>query len=974
MDTRVWLRTFGALRLERDGEPVTGVSSHRHRLALLALLAASPGRQVSRDRALALLWPERSTDRARTLLNTAVHAIRTSIGAPAIQTVGDNLVLDAHHVSADVACFAQFVEARDPASAVALYVGPFLDGFHVPDSDAFDAWQMSVREQLHVRVATLLESLADLAASPADVRRWTERLSIHDPFSASAALRHMHALAAVGERAVALQFAAVFQARYCREFDTTPDLDVLQLAASLRHGPGPASRSQTDIAARRRGAASADAVVNDRRDGEVATVVVAPTPTANDTAETTAVPEPARSRSPRPERWTRRRALLLGLLTVGALVAGIAGASLRSLAANEAGAASNIVVLPFQVHGGSDLDYLGVGLMDVLSSHLNAMGPISTIDANAVLEFLDARKNAGTSENRVMQLAAEHFDAGRAIVGSLVEIGPRVELRASLMRRDGTRERDILLAGERSTLPTMVQDLVKQLLAVSLASAGRDLPAVAVTTTDSLAALRSYLEGEQSMRAGRHAMAVSQFERAVSIDSLFALAFYRLGEAQRRVSSLAQPWWERPVHQEAVRLAARLPPFERDLVRTTTLSDADALPILLRLVRQRPTSAEAQFLLGLTLDRQSAAQGTPNATAIEHLERALSLDTGHVEATRALAFAVARAGDRPRMQELTQRLKTLPPDDALLARSFLAFGGDDVVAQRQILDAMTGAPDQVVVAAAAAITTLTRRGDLSRPLYEMLTVRSRPDTVRWLAHTRLADLAAAEGRWHESAREIALADAVNGGRVLGKRARLVFLPFSPLPPATGDSLRRELLVWFQRRVSPEGPGRTIPGLAYNAGMISASRRDTAGIREALHLLQTLEGTTFANRVPLLRASLEAEIAWIADQPERVIALLTNAADPNSNQRYLLARALEKVGRSEEAIRWYRSYPDLSLNAANQLGWRAASLLRLADLHDSRGEPALAQVARREFVALWRNADPALQPIVSGARTRLNQQP
>ncbi len=968
----VWLRTFGALRLERGGEPVAGVSSHRHRMALLALLAASPGRQVSRDRALALLWPERSTERARTLLNTAVHAIRTSIGATAIHTVGDVLLLDSHHVSSDIAYFTQYAEESNAASAVSVYSGPFLDGFHLPDSDAFEVWQASVRESLHVRVALLLESLADVATSPTDARQWTERLAMHNPFSVPAALRHMRTLAAIGERAGALQFAELFQARYSREFDTSPDAEVLALASTLRRGQEPVPRFPPNVASPQQAPSHAEVVAVDRAALEAAIVRGEPWANGGAAVETRATRGPRRSRERPLREWTRRP-LVRGLLMTGVLAAGIVGASLRSRAANaHAAPSTTVVVLPFQVHGGADLDYLAVGLMDVLSSHLNGMGPINTIDANAVLEFLRARENAGISESRLVQRAATHFDAGRAIAGSLVEIGPRVELRASLMRADGTRERDIQLTGARSTLPGMVNDVVKQLLTVSLADAGRDLPAVAARTTDSLSALRLYLEGEQSMRAGRHTLAVDQFERAVSIDSTFALAFYRLGEARRRTSPLAQPWWERPVHQAAARLGARLPPFERDLVRATTLSNADAVPILLRLVRQRPSSAEAQFLLGLALDRQSAAQGTSNADAIAHLSRALSLDTGHVEATRALAFAAARAGDGTRLRELAQRLKTRSPDDALLARTYLAFSSTNAAAQEKILDAMAAAPDQLVVEAAAAITTLTRRADPSRPLYQVLTARSRPDTVRWLAHIRLADLAAAEGRWLESAREIARAEAVTGGRVLGKRARLAFLPFSPLVPASGDSLRGELLQWFQRRVSPEGPGRTIPGLAYNAGMISASQGDTSGIREALRLLETLDGTPFANRLPLLRASLEAEIAWIADQPERVIALLTNAADPNSNQRFLLARALEKVGRSEEAIQWYRSYPDLSLNAPNQLGWRAASLLRLADLHDRRGEGALAQAARHEFVTLWEHADPELQPIVTAARARLNR--
>jgi len=66
---------FGGLALLRDGEPATGTLGQRKRLALLAVLAASPA-GVTRDRALALLWPESDDERARNALSQLVHGRR----------------------------------------------------------------------------------------------------------------------------------------------------------------------------------------------------------------------------------------------------------------------------------------------------------------------------------------------------------------------------------------------------------------------------------------------------------------------------------------------------------------------------------------------------------------------------------------------------------------------------------------------------------------------------------------------------------------------------------------------------------------------------------------------------------------------------------------------------------------------------------------------------------------------------------
>src|SRR5438105_4526864 len=54
------LRLFGSPTLENDdGRPIGGGASQRHRIALLALLARSRG-GYTRDKLVALLWPDSS--------------------------------------------------------------------------------------------------------------------------------------------------------------------------------------------------------------------------------------------------------------------------------------------------------------------------------------------------------------------------------------------------------------------------------------------------------------------------------------------------------------------------------------------------------------------------------------------------------------------------------------------------------------------------------------------------------------------------------------------------------------------------------------------------------------------------------------------------------------------------------------------------------------------------------------------------
>ncbi len=51
-------------------------------------------------------------------------------------------------------------------------------------------------------------------------------------------------------------------------------------------------------------------------------------------------------------------------------------------------------------------------------------------------------------------------------------------------------------------------------------------------------------------------------------------------------------------------------------------------------------------------------------------------------------------------------------------------------------------------------------------------------------------------------------------------------------------------------------------------------------------------------------------------------------------------------------------------------WRARSYRRLGELHEQRGDTAKAVEYYNEFVELWRDADPELQPQVEDVKRRL----
>ncbi|HUQ15822.1 MAG TPA: hypothetical protein VM094_07185 [Gemmatimonadales bacterium] len=113
------LNTFGGLVLQQDGQLHTGPASQRRRLALFAVVAAAGQRGASRDKLLALLWPDSEAEPARHSLYQAVHAIRRSVGNDEIFLGSTTLQLNPQLITSDVGEFDEAVESGSHEQAVA---------------------------------------------------------------------------------------------------------------------------------------------------------------------------------------------------------------------------------------------------------------------------------------------------------------------------------------------------------------------------------------------------------------------------------------------------------------------------------------------------------------------------------------------------------------------------------------------------------------------------------------------------------------------------------------------------------------------------------------------------------------------------------------------------------------------------------------------------------------------------------------
>jgi DNA-binding SARP family transcriptional activator/tetratricopeptide (TPR) repeat protein len=525
------LHTFGAVYIARDGQPLAGAAGQRRLLALLATLAASGEGGVSRDKLLGLLWPEAQGDRARHALTQALYNARRALGDENLFAAGTDIRLNAHRISSDVGAFLDAIDRGDDVTASREYQGPFLDGFFISAAPEFDQWAASQRARLGAEAVQALDRLAAAAKSRGEVTAATKirrRIVMLDPLDSSAVLELMTSLADAGDVTGAIQHARVHEALLRQQIEVSPDPRIVALVNQLKDG------------SRRTHAPGADPTLaratepTERNDAAVRFVEYsrATRPVHLEDART--------RRAWRPARWigiaAAAAAVVAGVIAVN-LLRGRSGATTASAA--PLGGAS-VMVAPFRVVGAEpSLAYLREGLVELLSTRISNDPARPAVDPGVVLSRWHSAGLADALEISPPELAriAHRLGAKVIVIGNVVGNASKILVSASLIgASDGGVRATATVEGPVDSLSALVDQLAGRLLAADAGETDRlpDDPA------PPLAALKAYLGGQVAYRHGRFADAVAQYERALEVDSTFALAAFRLSMAADRLNAAEQ--------------------------------------------------------------------------------------------------------------------------------------------------------------------------------------------------------------------------------------------------------------------------------------------------------------------------------------------------------------------------------------------------------------------------------------------------
>lgn len=626
-----------------------------------------------------------------------------------------------------------------------------------------------------------------------------------------------------------------------------------------------------------------------------------------------------------------------------------------------------IAVLPFTT-AGSGVELLGEGMVDLLSTNLNAVGGISTVDPRNVLSRW--KKQGGTAREDALAVGRS-LEAGSVLMGSVVAAGPTVRINAELTSVTGEALARAQVNGPSDNLIALVDSLSLALLR-DIWRSREPMPSlhVGAITTNSVDAIRSFLGGEKAYREARWDSAIASFTRAVELDSTFALANFRL--------ALSYGWtggWQTPrsvaATQAAVRFANRLPERDRALLtgyNLFTQARLESVDSMRRYLASYPKDPDGWFLLADAQYHMNPLLGLSPAQLRAPFDSVIRLDPTLVPAyihpiENALMYRDSASYAR------YIRVLDSAVGDAETAQFKIAgravWGPGRDSAMNQLANAQTG-----LSAMAAMSQYYAPEPDLSvmGQMMETQLRRFGGDQPQVAGQIMLSRIAVLIGLGKLKAAKVLSESLTAFNRDFGLSAQLQPV-FAGLVPA--DSVQ-QIVAMIERAPL------TYPQVAMTRANIELSRGNHAAARRVLDegLKQTGEMYT-----PEFKALLRAYRGW-ADVVAGDTAAGLRAIDQglkqsgnlsinwaSSNLRFhyagLLASRAETRDRGIGMLRnTFSTGPDIM--------YLPLTFLLAGRALEDAGRRTEAAEAYSQFIRLWREADPALRARVEEAKEGLKR--
>ncbi|HET9440731.1 MAG TPA: hypothetical protein VFO52_11195 [Longimicrobiales bacterium] len=352
------------------------------------------------------------------------------------------------------------------------------------------------------------------------------------------------------------------------------------------------------------------------------------------------------------------RAAAIGTLIVSTGVLGFVGVRRRAVASSLDPDA--VAVLPFRVLGDANLMVMREGMVDLVSAKMTGEGGARAIDSRTTLALwrktVDS-PSADLAPIEAMQLARK-LGAGHVLLGEMVGTSGKIAVTAKLYSAVSGA---VIESVEETASPNDMLKLVDRVVTKLLSRQAGEAHRVEALLSESLPAVRAYLDGMRLYRIGSQDSASARFKTALQQDSTFALAGMYL--------ALARTWsGYGPDYQMGRRLAfehrARLPQRDREMLEAwvgpdlTPQSPVDQIVAFEQLTARYPDMVDAWYNLGDRYYHMGALADVENHIdkALAAWSRALTADSTYAPAYEHLPVIYGERGDTVNLRRVANRL------------------------------------------------------------------------------------------------------------------------------------------------------------------------------------------------------------------------------------------------------------------------------------------------------------------------------
>lgn len=675
----------------------------------------------------------------------------------------------------------------------------------------------------------------------------------------------------------------------------------------------------------------------------------------------------------------RRRMRIFSVALIVTLVA-VAGGLLafRSLSGPPGDGRISLAVFPFTA---SMTPQWGEGVPDLLATSLDGTPALRVMDPWALWSLLreDRTAPADVPDPARAALIARDRGANRYLLGSVVELGDRIEVVARLYRTGREEPLTFRAGGPVADLAAVVDRLAIDVLASVAGEADPFYDSLQRNATSSPDALKAYIAARAAMRRGQVDSAVAAIDRAVALDSTFALAWVESVHVYSWAQSMrGQPYaglFQRLARAEAFADSLN----ERNRLRLTatramvSTSGEEAAVALNRILEIDSTDIGAWTALSYSHSVYGWQYGAAPEEAVRAADRAVALDSSYVPALAARTWLAVALQDTASLRQLAHALES-NADGSYLAGS--------------TLDALRvlAAPDSALPTLGE---TLGRRGlaDWVTP-FRHLRVES-PDRAEILlravagipdpqitrrAAGELFRLDLARGRIRLAAREL----ASGSYRALGEdRTGERFLVAAMLTGVGDPEIAADCVATLASYVPPDSAlayfeSRPVWWTAWLVGAYHAQLGDTTQARSWQATIAGLPaGGTSSDYRGALRADIDArllsrqgDLAGAIAAAERAVTLwsihseMTFEALPDPLMRFHLGLLHKAAGDHEAARRLFMSLvpPSTWLGLLTGRAW-----YELGVLAEESGRMDAARRYYERALSLWEGGDDVIDP-------------